>query len=157
MEESTLEAEVLWAPSPEMVERSQLARYIAWLAENRDLHFEDYAALWRWSVTEIEEFWRTIWDCFEVLSDIPPDEVLPERIMPGAKWFPAHSSTTPSTSSAARPTTRWRSSTHPSGVSSPSSAGASCASASRPPGGPPSPRRLEGDRVVAYLPNGPRP
>jgi acetoacetyl-CoA synthetase len=88
MEESTLEAEVLWAPSPEMVERSQLARYIAWLAENRDLHFEDYAALWRWSVTEIEELWRTIWDCFEVLSDIPPDEVLPERVMPGAKWFP---------------------------------------------------------------------
>jgi acetoacetyl-CoA synthetase len=88
MEESTLEAEVLWAPSPEMVERSQLTRYIAWLAENRDLHFEDYAALWRWSVTEIEEFWRTIWDCFEVLSDIPPDEVLPDRVMPGAKWFP---------------------------------------------------------------------
>ena len=88
MEESTLEAEVLWAPSPEMVERSQLIRYIAWLAENRDLHFEDYAALWRWSVTEIEEFWRTIWDCFEVLADIPPDEVLPERVMPGAKWFP---------------------------------------------------------------------
>ena len=88
MEESTLGAEVLWAPSPEMVERSQLARYIAWLAENRDLHFEDYADLWRWSVTEIEELWRTIWDCFEVLSDIPPDEVLPERVMPGAKWFP---------------------------------------------------------------------
>jgi acetoacetyl-CoA synthetase len=88
MEESTLEAEVLWAPSPEMVERSQLTRYIAWLAENRDLHFEDYPALWRWSVTEIEEFWRTIWDCFEVLSDIPPDEVLPNRVMPGAKWFP---------------------------------------------------------------------
>ena len=88
MEESTLGTEVLWAPSPEMVERSQLARYIAWLAENRDLHFEDYADLWRWSVTEIEELWRTIWDCFEVLSDIPPDEVLPERVMPGAKWFP---------------------------------------------------------------------
>ena len=88
MEESTLGAEVLWAPSPEMVERSQLARYIAWLAENRDLHFEDYADLWRWSVTEIEELWRTIWDCFEVLSDIPSDEVLPERVMPGAKWFP---------------------------------------------------------------------
>jgi acetoacetyl-CoA synthetase len=88
MEESTLEAEVLWAPSPEMVERSQLTRYIAWLAEDRDLHFEDYAALWRWSVTEIEEFWRTIWDYFEVISDTPPDEVLPERIMPGADWFP---------------------------------------------------------------------
>jgi acetoacetyl-CoA synthetase len=88
MEESTLEAEVLWAPSPEMVERSQLTRYITWLAENRDLHFDDYAALWRWSVTEVEEFWRTIWDYFDVVSDTPPDEVLPERVMPGANWFP---------------------------------------------------------------------
>ena len=88
MEESTLEAEVLWAPSPEMVEGSQLTRYIAWLAENRDLHFDDYAALWRWSVTEIEEFWRAIWDYFEVISDTAPDEVLPARLMPGANWFP---------------------------------------------------------------------
>jgi acetoacetyl-CoA synthetase len=88
MEESTLEAEVLWAPSPEMVERSQLTRYIAWLAENRELHFDDYAALWRWSVTEVEEFWQTIWDYFDVLSDTAPDEVLPERVMPGASWFP---------------------------------------------------------------------
>jgi acetoacetyl-CoA synthetase len=71
-----------------MVERSQLTRYIAWLAENRDLHFDDYAALWRWSVTEIEEFWRAIWDYFEVISDTAPDEVLPARLMPGANWFP---------------------------------------------------------------------
>jgi acetoacetyl-CoA synthetase len=88
MEESTLEAEVLWAPSAEMVERSRLTAYLRWLAEERDLHFEDYHALWRWSVTEIEEFWRTIWDYFHVISDTPPTEVLTERVMPGAEWFP---------------------------------------------------------------------
>jgi acetoacetyl-CoA synthetase len=88
MEESTLEAEVLWAPSAEMVEGSRLTAYERWLAEERDLHFEDYHALWRWSVTEIEEFWRTIWDYFQVISDGEPTEVLTERVMPGAKWFP---------------------------------------------------------------------
>jgi acetoacetyl-CoA synthetase len=88
MEESTVEAEILWAPSAEMVERSQLARYMRWLAESRDLHFEDYHALWRWSVSEVEEFWGTIWEYFGVISDDPEDEVLPERIMPGARWFP---------------------------------------------------------------------
>jgi acetoacetyl-CoA synthetase len=88
MEESTLEAEVLWAPSAEMAERSQLTRYMRWLAEERDLHFEDYHALWRWSVTEIEEFWRTIWDYFDVISDGEPKEVLAKREMPGAEWFP---------------------------------------------------------------------
>jgi acetoacetyl-CoA synthetase len=88
MQESTVQAEILWAPSSEMVERSQLARYMHWLAENRDLHFEDYHALWRWSVSEVEEFWRTIWEYFGLLSDEPDDEVLSERIMPGARWFP---------------------------------------------------------------------
>ena len=38
MEESTLQAEVLWAPSAEMVQRSQLAAYMRWLADERDLH-----------------------------------------------------------------------------------------------------------------------
>ena len=72
MEESTVEAEVLWAPTPEMVERSQLTHYIRWLAENRDLHFEDYHALWRWSVTEIEEFWGTLWEYFGVIASRDP-------------------------------------------------------------------------------------
>jgi acetoacetyl-CoA synthetase len=88
MEERTLEAEVLWAPSAELVERSQLTRYTRWLAEERDLHFEDYPSLWRWSVTEIEEFWATVWDHFEVVSETPYEDVLAERIMPGAHWFP---------------------------------------------------------------------
>jgi acetoacetyl-CoA synthetase len=100
VEESTIDAEILWAPTPEMVERSQLTRYIRWLADNRDLHFEDYHALWRWSVTEIEEFWGSLWEYFEVISsrDGPAgtgreaeepafDEVLRERVMPGARWF----------------------------------------------------------------------
>ena len=100
MEESTVEAEVLWAPTPEMVERSQLTRYIRWLAENRDLHFEDYHALWRWSVTEIEEFWGTLWEYFGVIASRDPqgapgseaeearfEQVLAERVMPGARWF----------------------------------------------------------------------
>jgi len=100
VEESTAQSatpEILWAPSAEMVEHSPLTRYLRWLAEERDLEFEDYHALWRWSVAEIEEFWRTIWEHFEViasgegqrqLEDASPDVVLEERVMPGANWFP---------------------------------------------------------------------
>jgi acetoacetyl-CoA synthetase len=85
--ESTREAEILWAPSAEMVERSQLTRYLRWLAENRDLHFDGYHDLWYWSVTEIEEFWETIWEYFGVISDEPYERVLADRVMPGARWF----------------------------------------------------------------------
>ena len=43
-------AKVLWSPSPERVKRAWLTRYANWLKETRGLEFEDYQALWRWSV-----------------------------------------------------------------------------------------------------------
>ena len=65
-----------------------MTRYMRWLAEERGLEFEDYESLWRWSATEIEAFWTSIWDFFEVEASAPHTEVLPDRAMPGADWFP---------------------------------------------------------------------
>ncbi len=50
----------IWNPSPERIERATLTRYQAWLADTRDLRFDDYEQLWRWSVDELEAFWRSI-------------------------------------------------------------------------------------------------
>jgi acetoacetyl-CoA synthetase len=80
--------EKLWEPSPEAIERSQMTRYMRWLAEERGVKASDYAELWEWSVSEIEAFWASIWDYFQVISSSPYAEVLPERTMPGARWFP---------------------------------------------------------------------
>jgi acetoacetyl-CoA synthetase len=89
--------EKLWEPSAEAVERSQLTRYRRWLAAERGAEAEDYAELWRWSVARLEEFWASIWDYFEVIAsrqdapaaegEQPYDQVLAERTMPGARWF----------------------------------------------------------------------
>lgn len=51
-----------------------------------DREFADYAELHRWSVEDLDGFWRAIRDHFGVegLSD----EVLATREMPGATWFP---------------------------------------------------------------------
>ena len=81
--------EKLWEPSAEAVERSQMTAYMRWLAERRDLDFEgDYDRLWQWSVAEIDAFWRSIWDYFEVGATRAPDTVLGSREMPGAEWMP---------------------------------------------------------------------
>jgi acetoacetyl-CoA synthetase len=102
VEKGTVDAEVLWTPPPEMVERAQMTRYMRWLGEDRDVQVDDYPALWEWSVTELEDFWASIWDYFQVIgsrqrdqggpggeAEEPPfDVVLPERVMPGARWFP---------------------------------------------------------------------
>jgi acetoacetyl-CoA synthetase len=89
--EPTAEAkrgELLWTPSPESVERSNMTRYARWLSSERGFDFGgDYGQLRRWSVEELEEFWASIWDFFEVNPSTPYTEVLAERKMPGARWF----------------------------------------------------------------------
>ncbi len=80
--------EVLWTPSSERVERAWLTRYQAWLSETRGLEFDDYQDLWRWSVTDLEDFWRSIVEFLEVRFDEPARAVLGSQDMPGAQWFP---------------------------------------------------------------------
>src|SRR3546814_7291140 len=62
------EGELLWTPQPEFAKRSQIARYQDWLRAERgiDHAIDDYAGLWKWSVSEPEKFWETIWDYFDV-------------------------------------------------------------------------------------------
>jgi acetoacetyl-CoA synthetase len=78
----------LWEPSPAAIERSNMTRYMRWLAQERDLEFEDYESLWRWSTIELEQFWASIWDFCEVITHAPYERVLANREMPGAEWFP---------------------------------------------------------------------
>jgi len=58
-----------------------------WLKEHRGLQLESYDALWQWSVTDLESFWRSIWDYFGFTSPTPYTAVLDRHVMPGAKWF----------------------------------------------------------------------
>jgi acetoacetyl-CoA synthetase len=59
-----------------------------WLGESRGLSFEGYGDLWRWSVDELEEFWQSLTEYFGVRWQMPPQQVLVDRRMPGAEWFP---------------------------------------------------------------------
>jgi acetoacetyl-CoA synthetase len=66
----------------------QIRHYQNWLQATRGLSFDNYDALWRWSVTDLDGFWQSIWDYFEVQSPTPHTAVLGRRSMPGAEWFP---------------------------------------------------------------------
>ena len=79
--------EVLWQPPPDVRERSRVGRYLAWLEETGDRQFADYAELWRWSVSDLDGFWRSVWDFFGV-TDAPAGQGLADARMPGAHWFP---------------------------------------------------------------------
>ena len=64
-----------------------MTAYMRWLERERGLSFENYAALWQWSVDELKDFWASIWEYFEVESSGDFAQVLAERKMPGARWF----------------------------------------------------------------------
>jgi acetoacetyl-CoA synthetase len=79
---------IVWEPSEERIASATITRYREWLNETRGLALEDYTELWRWSVGELEEFWTSIWEFFDVEASGPYERVLTAREMPGADWFP---------------------------------------------------------------------
>ena len=78
----------IWRPSSAAIEDAELTRYTQWLGETRGLAFDDYEALWTWSVTDLEGFWGSLWEYFEIGASAPYERVLGRRAMPGAEWFP---------------------------------------------------------------------
>jgi acetoacetyl-CoA synthetase len=69
------------------VERANITKYTRWLEERTGESFPTYGSVWRWSTKNIEEFWESVWEYFEVWSSTPYSAVLPQRRMPGARWF----------------------------------------------------------------------
>ena len=73
---------------PPAPHRPQIRLYQEWLQAQRGLAFADYRALWQWSVTDLDAFWQSIWDYFDLRSPTPHNAVLQANVMPGARWFP---------------------------------------------------------------------
>ena len=113
---------------------------------------DDYDALWRWSVADLEGFWAAVWDFFEIGGVVRPrarsagdagSRVVPGRA-PELRRAHARSATT----------ARSRSSPARSRATRSNSPSASCATRSHGRGPASSgSASAPGDRVVAYLPN----
>jgi acetoacetyl-CoA synthetase len=78
----------IWRPSSAAIESSELTRYQQWLAATHGRTFGDYQALWEWSTNDLDGFWESLWQYFEISARVPYERVLGRRSMPGAEWFP---------------------------------------------------------------------
>ena len=76
----------LWEGSDLFKQNSHLNNYQNWLFETNQLRFSDYNELWQWSVTNIEEFWKSIWEYFDICSHTAHNKIL-SGDMPNSKWF----------------------------------------------------------------------
>ena len=81
-------ADVIWRPSAQRVARARITDYTRWLKERKGLDFPDYAALWQWSVDELEASWAAMVEYLDIPLQGNLTPVLADRSMPGARWFP---------------------------------------------------------------------
>ena len=79
--------QTLWTPTDRFINESNLKRYERWLEEHRGLRFDSYREIWEWSVENVEDFWESLWEYFEIISHSPYERVLSSEEMPGARWF----------------------------------------------------------------------
>jgi len=82
-------SEPLWSPSQERLAAARLTAFIAQVNAAHGLQIEDYSDLYRWSVDEIGDFWKAVWDFGEVIAETRGDVALVDGDkMPGARFFP---------------------------------------------------------------------
>jgi acetoacetyl-CoA synthetase len=79
--------EVLWTPPANARETTQLGRFLDFVRDTRGTSFPGYDELFEWSVTDLEGFWGSLWDFFEIKAHTPHARVLGAAEMPAAEWF----------------------------------------------------------------------
>src|SRR5699024_6714051 len=85
IEEGTL----LWEPDANRKQQTNIYHYMTWLAKHKQLDFSDYHSLWQWSVSEIEAFWESIWDYFDIQSGTPYSQRIPCQVPDGFQGQPS--------------------------------------------------------------------
>lgn len=78
----------LWSPSPERVERARMTGFIRYVTGRWNVPIADYDALYDFSITRPEDFWRAVWDFCEIIGEPGEQVAIDIYRMPGARFFP---------------------------------------------------------------------
>ncbi len=76
----------LFKPDQKQIEHSNMMDYMRFLKQNQ-IHFDDYVSMHEWSIKNIEVFWESIVEYFNVSWDQKPTKTLSQPNLPFAKWF----------------------------------------------------------------------
>lgn len=81
-------ATMSWNPDGRLARESRMAAFMAWAAAETGQAFDDYHALWAWSVDDPGAFWSALARWWELPLDSENGAALAHEAMPGAVWFP---------------------------------------------------------------------
>ncbi len=156
MAEQSSQPEILWRPDAARTRRAHLTRFTAYVCARHGLSLPDYLSLHRWSVESPAEFWGSLANFCDLRFRRGFDAVLADGDrMPGARFFPGAALNFAENLLRFRdehPALIWRDETGRRGELSYRQLHEQTARAAA------GLRRLgvvQGDRVAAFLPNGP--
>jgi acetoacetyl-CoA synthetase len=75
-----------WHPTERDISDARVTDFARFVQQRTKAPMTDYQSLWQWSVDDPAAFWGAMWEYFELGT--PPDRVLDNAEMPGARWFP---------------------------------------------------------------------
>src|SRR5688500_10401049 len=55
-----------WVPTERDVDDAIVTHFARFAEKRTGAEYPDYQTLWRWSVDDIEGFWATLWDYFDL-------------------------------------------------------------------------------------------
>lgn len=79
---------LLWSPSQEQIEQSKLYHFKMKIEAETGQNFQDYHALWQWSVDDQERFWNELWDFADVIGEKGGRVLVEGAVMRDAAFFP---------------------------------------------------------------------
>ena len=77
----------LWVPSKERISNSNMHAFMKYASRITGKPFKDYNELYKWSISDIEEFWKSIWVISGIVHSNGYSNVLKSKSIPGAIWF----------------------------------------------------------------------
>lgn len=81
-------SKLLWQPSKDRIESSNMLRFMRFINEKHNQNFSDYESLYGWSVSSIPDFWSSMWEFAGIIYSKPYDNVVDDLTkMLGARWF----------------------------------------------------------------------
>ncbi len=83
-----MKGKLLWKPGDDRIKGSNIYRFMKKINRKYGLSFGGYPELYQWSIENIADFWREMWEEAEIISSRGYDEVIDDlNKMPGASWF----------------------------------------------------------------------
>ena len=77
----------LWIPTAERISNSNLKHFISYVKANSNFQGDSYSDLYNWSVNNIEEFWKSIWEYSGIIHSESYKEVLIRKEIYNSQWF----------------------------------------------------------------------